>query len=138
MRGQTTIDFLIGASVFLLTVGLVFGMVPGILDPFALEESAEPVVANRVATSLATDELATDATPYVLSESAVRTFFEDPAGIHERLALDEEVSINVTLENEPSVRKTVGPPLPTHGTITSAWRVVSYAGEQATLRVRIW
>lgn len=134
MRAQTTLDFLIGASVFLLTVGIVIGMVPGILDPFALDQSAAPVGANRAATALATNELAVEETPYVLSTSAVQAFFgQDEQSVREQLHLDDDVSINVTLSN-----KSVGPPIPSDGSITSASRVVSYDGEQAKLRVRTW
>lgn len=139
MRAQTTLDFLIGASVFLLTVGIVIGMVPGILDPFALDRSAAPVGANRAATALATDELAVEETPYVLSTSAVRAFFDgDERAVRERLRLADDVSINVTLTNESGPRETVGPPIPSDRSVTSASRVVSYDGEQATLRVRTW
>lgn len=139
MRAQTTLDFLIGASIFLLTVGLVIGMVPGILDPFALEKSSAPVGANRAATTLATDELATVDSPYVLSEPTVGEFFAlNESGVRERLGMDADISVNVTLENDSTRLEATGPPLPEDRSITSAWRVVSYDGEQATLRVRTW
>lgn len=132
-------DFLIGASVFLLTVALVIGMVPGILDPFALERSSAPVGANRAATSLATDELAVEEQPYVLSTPAVQAFFDqDEPAVRDQLRLGDGISINVTLENETAVLEATGPAIPPDQSITSARRIVSYEGEQATVTVRTW
>ncbi|MGM0398189.1 MAG: DUF7287 family protein [Halobacteriota archaeon] len=139
MRAQTTLDFLIGTTIFLLTVAMVIGMVPGILDPFALDRSSAPVETNRAATSLATDELVVDGSPYALDSESVDTFFAlDEEEVRERLRLGDGVHINVTLENETGTIETVGTETPDDRAITSAWRVVSYEGDQATLRVRTW
>lgn len=139
MRAQTTLDFLVGTTIFLLTVAMVIGTVPGILDPFALDRSSAPVETNRAATSLATDDLAVEGSPYVLDGAAVDTFFAlDEAGVRDRLRLGDGVHINVTLENESGTIETLGTETPDDRAITSAWRVVSYEGDQATLRVRTW
>ncbi|UWG47718.1 putative pilin/flagellin [Halanaeroarchaeum sp. HSR-CO] len=139
MRAQTTLDFLIGTTIFLLTVSMVIGMVPGILDPFALDRSSAPVETNRAATILATDELVVDGSPYALDTSTVETFFnESDDTVRSRLALGSDVSYNITLETENETIGTTGDPVPNGRSITSAWRVVSYDGEQAKLRVRTW
>ena len=138
MRAQTTLDFLIGVSIFLLTVAMVMAMVPGILDPFALEESSAPVQTNRAATALTTDELADDATPFVLSTAKVDEFFDDQTDVADELGLDDDRSINVTLENESGVVENIGPPVSGDQSTTTAWRIVSYEGSQATVRVRTW
>ncbi|MFB6070808.1 MAG: hypothetical protein ABEJ76_07270 [Halanaeroarchaeum sp.] len=139
MRGQTTLDFLVGTSAFLLAVGLVVGLVPGMLDPFTVDGRATPVAGNRAVASLAQDELAEQGEPFVLSESAVDDFFAlDDDAVAERLDLQEGVSANVTLDNETASPKTVGPPVPPDRSVTITWRRVSYAGERATLTVRIW
>jgi hypothetical protein len=139
MRGQTTLDFLVGAAVFLLAVSIVMAMVPGMLDPFSLTDSSDSVVANRAAESLATDELATEKTPYVLDKQAVDTFFSpDETDVKDRLAMHETTAINVSLENQTRTINTTGPTLPDDTSVTTAWRIVTYDGEQATIRVRIW
>ncbi|MFW5905220.1 MAG: DUF7287 family protein [archaeon] len=139
MRGQTTLDFLIGAAIFLLAVSVVMAMVPGMLDPFAVGDSSNSVEANRAAESLATDELSGTETPYVLEETAVDDFFAlDEAGVKDRLRLHERTSINVTLENRTGRVYETGPELPDDGSITTTWRIVRYDGEQSTIRVRTW
>ncbi|AKH97598.1 DUF7287 family protein [Halanaeroarchaeum sulfurireducens] len=137
MRAQTTLDFLVGVSIFLLTVAMVMAMIPGILDPFALEESSSPVQTNRAATALATDELADDGDPYVLSTTKVDAFFVG-TDVTDQLGLDEDRATNVTLENESGIVKAIGPPVPQDRSTTTAWRTVSYEGAQATVRVRTW
>ena len=139
MRAQTTLDFLVGASLFLLAVAITIGMVPGMLDPFALSDSSATVEANRAATALATDELGSPDTPYVLSEPAVETFFDlDQSGVRDRLKVDDAIAVNVTLANETARIDAVGPSVPDDASITTAWRTVAYRNEQATLRVRTW
>lgn len=139
MRGQTTLDFLVGAAVFLLAVSIVIAMVPGMLDPFSLTESSDSVAANRAAESLATDGLVSENTPYVLDEQAVNTFFTlDETAVKDRLGMHESTSINVSLENQSGTVDTTGPTLPDDTSVTTAWRIVTHEGEQATIRVRTW
>lgn len=141
MRAQTTLDFLIGASIFLLAVGLTVGMVPGMLDPFATHGSDAPVAANRAVGSLAGSELAAPDAPNVLEPAAVATFFSTStteADVRTRLGLDPGVGVNVTLENDTAVLKHVGTAVPPDRSVTTAWRVVSYEGQRVTLTVRLW
>lgn len=139
MRGQTTLDFLVGAAVFLLAVSIVMALVPGMLDPFSLTDSSDSVETNRAAESLATDELATEKTPYVLDEQAVDTFFAlEESGVRDRLGMHETTSVNVSLENQSGTIDATGPTLPDESSITTAWRIVTHDGEQATIRVRTW
>jgi len=139
MRAQTTLDFMIGTAAFLLAVGLVVGMVPGMLDPFSVTSSSAPVTANRAIGSLAGDELAAPDRPFVLSGSAVTDFFAlDESGVRTRLGMSDEVTVNVTLENSTTRLQAVGPPIPQEQSTTTAWRVVSYKDEQSVLTVRLW
>lgn len=48
-RGQTQIDFAVGAGVFLLALAFVVAFVPTLFDPFAVADSASPLVSDRVA-----------------------------------------------------------------------------------------
>lgn len=76
-RGQTTLDFGVGASVFLLTVLFAVVYAPTLFDPFAGGTGTTLLVADRAATSLSADYLATStAAPGTLSATCVGTFFE--------------------------------------------------------------
>ena len=56
-RGQTTIDFAIGTSVFLITVAFVVAFVPGIFQPFADGPQEELAGVDRIADTLVYDLL---------------------------------------------------------------------------------
>lgn len=80
-RGQTTIDFAIGISVFLAVLLFIFLFIPGILSPFTASVQDETVASNRVADQLATGMLASPSDPYVLDSYCTVEFFEgDTAG----------------------------------------------------------
>ncbi len=117
-RGQTTLDFAIGTSVFLLAVVFVIMYAPTLFDPFAGGTGANLLVADRGATSLSGDFLAVStAEPGTLSVTCVGAFFDvgldeavgdsecdgtdlgeldDPDGLDELLSLDGR-SASVTL-----------------------------------------
>lgn len=77
-RGQTTLDFAIGMSVFLIAVAFVFSFIPGMLEPFTGSNEAKTVVADRVADSLAEGMLGSPERPYILDGDCTVAFF-DPA-----------------------------------------------------------
>lgn len=79
-RGQTTLDFAIGVSVFLLVVTFVLAFLPGMVDPFVDGGSEKPVVANRIADSVAQGTLGDPAEPYVLDSTCTLAFFEEGDG----------------------------------------------------------
>lgn len=80
VRGQTTLDFAVGMSVFLLTLGFVFTFVPGMLAPFYDSTQAETPATNRVAEDLVTRSLGDADTPYVLDRQCTVEFFNDSTG----------------------------------------------------------
>ena len=82
MRAQTTLDFAIGMSVFLLAVVFVFTFVPGILEPFEEGPQEETAVADRVASQLVQASMADPERPYVLELPCTNAFFNvtAPAG----------------------------------------------------------
>jgi hypothetical protein len=59
-RGQTTLDFAIGMSVFLMTTIAVISFVPGMLEPFQTGPQESTVIADRVATQLVESTLVAD------------------------------------------------------------------------------
>lgn len=79
-RGQTTLDFLVGASVFLLTIALVLAFVPSTFDPFVTSGAENLVVSDRSAAHLAEDALVADPRrPGVLDAACVVVFFNEDA-----------------------------------------------------------
>jgi len=76
-RGQTTIDFAIGVSVFLAVLLFIFLFLPGILSPFTASAQDETVSANRAADQLASGMLASPSEPYVLDSYCTVAFFEN-------------------------------------------------------------
>ncbi len=137
-RGQTTLDFFVGVSVFLVTVGLVLTFVPGMLDPFAGGREVNALAADRAATELTTDVLGNPRDPYALNETRVSAFFDPSTDVNGLLGLADPVAVNATLTTDAN-RWTVGPTPPDgSGSVIAAWRVVEVGGEQGDLRVRVW
>jgi len=78
MRGQTTLDFAVGVSVFLVVVAFVLTFVPGMLQPFESSVQQETATADRVAEELGAELLAEEVgTPYILDRECTFIFFED-------------------------------------------------------------
>lgn len=139
-RGQTTLDFLIGTSTFLIAIGIIIAFVPGMIDPFTVGTEGHSVMANRAVDTLAQSELAEPEEPYMMKESAVDAVLNnstDTAAIKNRLGLGDSVDVNVTLTNDTTT-KWRGPSPPDSRSVTSAWRVVTYGGDRAELTVRVW
>lgn len=151
-RGQTTIDFAVGATLFLLTMAFVFAFVPVMFQPFATSQS-NPLVADRVANRLATDVLGDPAEPYVLNATCTSAFFAnnapptgcsyayDTAGDHPNLALgvDEDTDINVTVvDPSGTVVFDAGSDRDDVRDVITAQRRVLYDGQSYELYVRVW
>lgn len=92
-RGQTTLDFAFGVSVFLLTAIFVLTFVPGMLEPFEEGTQEEISAADRIATDLVEEELASPDRPHLLDRECTAIFFEsrddgnDPGG-------DDDANVN--------------------------------------------
>ena len=95
-RGQTVIDFGIGAGVFIIAVGFVFAFVPSMFEPFSTAAGSSPIVADRTADHLTGTLLAADpASPSVLSAACTAAFF----GENETLATNADCGFDA---NEPA------------------------------------
>ena len=162
-RGQTTLDFAVGMSVFLLTVIFVISFAPTMFDPFAGGSGTKLIVADRAATTLSGDLLvASTAEPGTLSAGCVAGFFDSDQSrvenectatieavddLDRTLALDGR-NANVTvhsLADSASKPATVSGVKLTEATGSSvpsdvavATRTVSIDGEQYRLTVRVW
>ncbi|SEO35522.1 hypothetical protein SAMN04487948_10231 [Halogranum amylolyticum] len=104
-RAQTTIDFAIGAGVFLLAVAFVVAFIPGMLDPYEGIQR-ETVTADRVATQLSTDLLGDPNEPYTLDTDCTVAFFGDTSpttcrftgsDLTERISVGDTQSVDVML-----------------------------------------
>jgi hypothetical protein len=114
-RGQTTLDFATGISVFLVAAVFVFGFVPGLLQPFNQGAQEETVVGDRIASQLAEGSLADPGEPYVLDTDCTIDFFQVPqsnnpepdcafgqsgGSVTERLGVTSRQRVNVTVEGD--------------------------------------
>ncbi|MFB6148452.1 MAG: hypothetical protein ABEJ48_02200 [Halobacteriales archaeon] len=161
-RGQTTIDYAIGAALFLLAVGFVITFVPSMLDPFDAGQ-AKPLVADRAASQLAEDTLGRPADPARLNDTAVVEFFDtsDTVPVADELGIDDQYEINVTIERnvtgdaDPDVlcydgtdihhstgcgsKLARGPSVPAeYDTVVTARRTVYIDSWDVMLEVRVW
>ncbi|ELZ91409.1 hypothetical protein C440_13884 [Haloferax mucosum ATCC BAA-1512] len=102
-RGQTTQDFAVGVSVFLLTVAFLFAFLPSVLTPFEAGPTAsESAQAGRVGTAVHTN-ITIDGYGNELDRDAAATFFgPTPTGdeLRTRLSLPTSARLNVTVRNE--------------------------------------
>lgn len=159
-RGQTTIDFAIGVGVFMVVIVFVIGFIPGMLQPFVGGQN-RPLVADRAATQLSENLLASPENPYVLNATCTEAFFEqmqsDTAApntcrfdsssgtLSTVLGMGSSVRMNVTIEDESGILDingrslAAGSEVPTRtGSVVVAERAVLIEGRTARLYVRVW
>ncbi|WP_254271723.1 DUF7287 family protein [Haloarcula marina] len=97
MRGQTTLDFAIGMSLFLAVLVFVFLFVPGLLSPFTEGAQEETVTTNRVADQLSKSMLGSPRRPQTLDTHCTVTFFEHTAPAPDRCRFTYESSVEAQL-----------------------------------------
>lgn len=156
-RGQTTLDFSVGVSIFLTVVIFTVAFIPTMFAPFDSDTGQDATTADRVADRLANDVLAVDArSPGVLNESCAEAFFDsdgnagscrsstDVASLRSVVGVDDRTRVNVTVEDSSGIRSINGTTLAAGDDPTSvsdaavARRAVLLGGEQSRLYVRVW
>jgi len=134
-RGQTTQDFAVGVSVFLLAVFFVFAYLPSTLASSDAEIEQRAYTADRLTVSVFTD-LTGDDGANRLNETRTRQFFvwhgNDDA-LRANYSLTATASANVTLETLQGVTVDIG----TGGTTIVAAAGDSYAGQVGATTTRI-
>lgn len=140
-RAQTTFDFAVGITLFLLVVGFAFTTVPGFLAPYQGGGETESLVADRTADYLATEKLAAGER-YRLTDDSVGTFFDSDTDLGDALGVDTArygvwVTLNGTASEFTNRSVRTAPPGP-DATLSRSRRVVSYEGDDADLTVRVW
>ena len=157
-RAQTTIDFLVGMSVFLMTVAFVIAFLPSVFEPFTAADEGNTLAADRTAALLAEHLLADPATPTVLDATCTAEFFSetddgmigdcrfthDATDLEAALGVGPATAVNVTVEEGGTVHAvdgvelSAGPTPPNSESVVSARRVVLLDGEERDLFVRVW
>lgn len=157
-RGQTTMDFAIGVSLFLAVVVLAFGFLPTMFAPFSSDTGGNAATADRIADRLSADALVDrPRDPSVLNATCTENFFNaslpvpagcrytsDESNLHSALGISDFTNVNITIRNASGVRKLGGTRLEAGEIATSAddpviaKRVVLLSGEHNRLIVRVW
>lgn len=138
-RGQSTLDFLLGTVVFLLAVTLVVAVVPGMLDPFVTGTESHPVLADRAADTLVTEEFGDPESPYSTTEARVSSVFSrSPETLATDLGLSDRTGFNATVVNGTGSVRGIGDPPPESASVTAARRVVGLEDGLANVTVRVW
>jgi len=108
-RGQTTLDFALGASLFLLALIGVLVFVSGTMEPFTQGSQEDIGVADRVADSLAEGLLVDPAEPHVLDATCTVEFFADNSpsdcrhsgsNLTERVGVKNWQLVNVSMQTD--------------------------------------
>jgi len=101
-RGQTTQDFAVGISVFLLTVGFTFGFLPTLLSPFGSPVGDDITAkSDRVAGTMISD-LSVDGEPRTLNATQLEAFISNnksESALREYFGLRASADVNVTVLN---------------------------------------
>lgn len=153
---------------FLLTVGFVFSVLPGVLAPFDGARPG-PALADRVADDLTQRALGEADDPTALDEACVRAFFGSGAAtgcpfragesLSERVGIDAGNELNVTVERTGGggvlcltadgearpcagggggTRLVAGEDPPVGKDVVSSTRLVRVGGTDAVVVVRLW
>ena len=144
-RGQTTHDFAIGISIFLLTAVFVVTFVPNVTTPFATGITEIEQEQSQGAARLLVSDLSTSDASTALNTSRTDAFFDqswDDDDLQERLALPSTAKVNITVR-ATSGDGTIVPEL-TAGDIyrgeagATSVRIVTYNDQSYRLEVRVW
>jgi hypothetical protein len=124
-RAQTTADYVIGVSLFLLAVGSVFAFLPGLVEPETGSGDTAQVAA-RAGGEVADDLLGAPDRPGVLNETCTERFFnttqgpEDcPWGENIREQDNENLSAALGVSNYTYLNVSVIPNATANGTVSS-------------------
>ena len=155
-RAQTTLDFAIGAGVFLVAIAFVVAFVPGMFVPFDADTGT--ITADRVADSAAKDLLGDPAEPGALDTACTVGFFEqmNGGGGAEDCRFDQDAStpgavfgvddrLNITIEERDGtvIEKdgqllAAGSDPATAESVSTVRRTVLFDEGSKRLVVRVW
>lgn len=110
-RGQTTIDYAVGASIFLFVVGGTLLFIPTIFEPLSTSATTDALIADKTATHLAKQLLNSGETTATLDAVCTAAFFGQDTTLDDECSFDassstreivgvsETTDINIILTN---------------------------------------
>lgn len=152
-KGQITIDYLIGITIFLFAVLFIFNYTSGIFTPFHSNSDEITLIADRTSTALVEKILSEgdETVPNLVNKAKVDTFFGELDTNYEStvdyLGLTGSYlryDLNVTMENQTSVMNTAGKVIPSGVNVGQTRRIVLIKNdatggtELAIISFRVW
>lgn len=147
-KGQLTLDYLIAITFFLFAVFFVFQYASGLFTPLQSNSNEVTLIADRTATELVENTLSdnTESTNNFVDKDKIDDFFNNTSQYHNILGLNGSYftyRLNVTLENNTSIIRSTGDPIPSYKDIGQTKRIVIFRDEGNNLKsqilsVRIW
>lgn len=116
-RGQTTLDFAVGVSIFIFSIVFVFAFVPGTLQPFTQTAQDETAGSDRVADLVVKDLLAEPGEPYLLDGECTAAMMDrdlapgcdfDSEALSSKLGLSSFQSFNITMYGDGGGNEILG------------------------------
>lgn len=101
--GQTSIDFLVGMTLFMLTLIFALNFMSGMVEPYTSTSGESIEVADRASDKLYTDTLSSpNQRPGYFNYSSVSEFFENSSepDIRDALGLSETQNFNITVSSD--------------------------------------
>lgn len=163
-RGQTTIDYAIGASIFMFVVGGVLLFIPTIFEPLSTSTTTNALVADQTATHITKQLLNSGETTATLDAVCTAAFFGQNTTLDDKCEFDTSSStremVGVSDSTDISITITNSQPVGDSSPITQefegneyklaratdtdqqntaiATRIVSLNGDQYRLTVEVW
>lgn len=157
-RGQTTLDFAVAMSLFIVVLATAIAMVPSLFAPFGASSASDRMVADRVSDRLSNGFLSSTAGETArIDANCTREFFDADGDVSARCPYEADAdslpaalgtaahrNLNVTIEDEGGVQTLSGvrlaagetPPASRSTTITR--RLVLLNDRTLRLKVRVW
>ncbi|TGC07295.1 hypothetical protein CUN85_11620 [Methanolobus halotolerans] len=152
-KGQITIDYLIGITVFLFAVVFVFSYTSGIFTPFQSNSDEVTLIADRISTTIVEKRMSAmdETVPNLVSGARVDEFFTELNTSYDS-TLDSlgmngsylRYDLNITLENGTSLIDSAGEIIPAEVNVGQTKRVVLYRNESTgntellIMSFRVW
>lgn len=167
LRGQTSVDLVVGLTLFVVTITVVLGQLPTLLGP--AQPQSTSAVADRAADELYGNLVVRNdsVSPGTLNEPCVVAFFEGAGGagcqfdpskpVNDRLGISSLYAVNVTFAQgngssslDPYCHNAsqvvvcgtdtleVGPSVPSDASVGVAYRGVRVPEKQGVMVVRVW
>lgn len=96
-RGQTLHDYVAGISVFILSIGLVLGLLPSVVAPFGDESAVEKTQATQLAAEIPANLSVAGSRTRLDADNATALMGTDVDGLRSRFGLKSWRYVNLSL-----------------------------------------